>query len=257
MTSTDIREVVNWKPESCECVNTQSTTDHGIEHPLWTMLNTAFSPAQEWRSLGGGVRRGIERTGHILHEHHIPYFHYVQFLRRFGRGGLKRFPMQLTGWKIKKNGAIPILHEFVNTVEYLKTVYIESPAVLEINDSAYRLYPQSYSLGLMKFLYSITAIADALKHKSATEMLRILMASTGMDEFWNGLGEITVKKAADVVDLSAGRNCSEAVKILGREVQIRLGNVAGKPNPDFDRYFKKGGKLNIQGLKIISGEKML
>jgi hypothetical protein len=82
--------------------------------------------------------------------------------------------------------------------------------------------------------------------------MRLLSRATDLEGFWTALGYQAEQQQE--LDLSAGKDQSEAAKILGRELQIRLGNTAGTPNPELHRFFNTRNKLNVQGLKVISGD---
>lgn len=256
MTVKELQYLASEKPEPGK-IGTSAITEGGTSHPLWDILNNRFPPNMPWRQLGGAIRGRVVRAGELLHEQGIPYNFYAEFIYRFDKVYLKRTPMALFGYKQKKNGAVPLLREYLLIMDRLRQLWDENPATFRINDAVYKMFPGSNHLGVLKFMYSVGAIHEALKTQDEQQVLRLLSRASTIEEFWTALGYQAEKPAAPAVDLTEGQDHSEVTKVLGRELQIRLGNVEGQPNPKLDRYFNNRHKLNAYGLKVISGERPL
>ena len=227
--------------------------DSGEVHPLWSMLDS-ISPAMPWRRLPGAVRGGVCRIAEMMHERNIPYGMYVDWLTKFGKGYLKRRPLSLVGHKVKADGSPPIFLEFLMFTDRLQQVYTTCPGALRVNDAAYKLYPGSYAHGYNKFLYSVDLLVEALKTRTSEWLMVAMTKKQTIEEFWHLVGDPLTPKTPQVIDLSEGRQNKQAVKILSDELRVRTGVAPGFANPNLNHYFKSGGKLNSQGLKVITGE---
>ena len=239
-------------------INTCTVEDAGETHPLWAMLEASSTTwIIPWRRLSGAVRAGVYRIAGIMHHHNIPYGMYVDWLKKFNKLGLVRHPMSIVGCKIKPNGAIPIFAEFMEFNNRLQHVLETCPNALRVNDAAYRMYPGSYIHGPHKFLYSIDLMVEALKTRTSESLITMLSKAQDIESFWHLVGDPRTPHTVPVVDLSGGKQDQQAVKTLSDELRIRTGVVQGFPNPKLSRYFKTDGKLNAQGLKVITGEQPL
>ena len=230
----------------------------GAAHPLWVTLDYAFPPAMGWKALHGGVRAAVVRAGELLHQHNITYGMYVKWLGKFDKGYLKRRPLTLFGYKLKKDGTQPLLQEFLDFTARLQQVYKTCPSALKVQDAVYAMYPGSYSQGVLKFLYSLDLIVQTLQTRTAGWLIASLAQHQTIESFWHFIGD-PEKEVTPVVelDLSAGVQNKQGTKILSDELRIRTGVAAGFINPKLNKYFKTGGKLNAQGLKVITGERPL
>jgi len=239
-------------------IGTKSILDGGAEHPLWTILNIKFPPTKQWRELRGAERTQIQRAGEVLHENDIPYSFYANHLQRFGKGFLKqRSPLIITKYKPASTGMPSILGEYIKVVKFLIESYHENKDCLKINDMVYKRFPKTFEHGALHYYYGVKIIREALRNHTTNDILRILAQSDNADEFLKSLGGSVADHKPLEIDLNKGVSQEGSVKVLQREMRIRLGKDSGKSSPALNKYFKKDGTLNGRGIKVVSGESTL
>ena len=227
----------------------------GAAHPLWVMLNARFRPVIEWHKLAGAVKGGITRIAAAMHAADIPYGVYVDWLDKFGKGYLKSRPLALVGTKTRKDGQAPVFAEFGAFINHLLEVYRRKPEVLQLVDQVYHMYPDAWAAGQLRYLYVVDLLERLLTTKTDKSILVELAKHAQLDDFLHAVGD--VRREAPVVDLSAGRSNEQGLHVLMAEMKVRTGVIEGQANPALSRYFKTDGKLNAQGLKVVTGERSL
>jgi hypothetical protein len=192
-----------------------------------------------------------------MHERNIPYGVYVDWLARFDKGYLKRRPMALVGYKENKDGATPIFKEFLLFIEQQLAVLKDNPEAIKVVDHIYHMYPKAYSIGPFRYLYTLDLINQTLlkKIKTAKTLVVELAKHDNLDDYLHAIGG--GKAEVITVDLSEGRRNDDGLRRLTSELKVRLGVMPGFPNPSLNHYFKADGKLNAQGLKVVTGERPL
>ena len=224
----------------------------GFEHPLWTILNAMFPPAMPWKTLKGMERGQIVKAGKILHNNHIPYSYYANYLKRFNKGFLMhKSPLLITGFKEKKSGAHPILSDFISIINILVEHYEKDSTTLQIFSKAYDTFKKPYDGGAMHMVFVCNAIAESNKNTSILDTLRIMGMSSTVEEFTERLGK---KKLHEHIVKKMEGSESQASKLLVGELRIRRGRERGKPDPKLNKYFNKNNTLNARGLKLLAEE---
>lgn len=258
MTETEIRFILADKGVASKIGHDSTKTDGGAEHPLWTLLNNRFPPSRPWKTLRGKERTQICLAGEKLHATGVPYSFYVDFLDRTGKGYLKHLgPFMVTKYHATTTGRQSLLGEYLMLVSNALEIYKRKPEAVTMNDAVYKAFPLGYLHGALRYIYGLGLIDKALENHSYRELLATVGRCRDIDEFWNSLGGSVLDNAPVEVDLSKGVRSEAAVKLLQKEMRIRLGKDEGRPTPAFDKYFKHNNTLNAQGLKIVSGEKAL
>ena len=233
--------------------------DSGSSHPLWNCLAVHLNPTRFWYDLNGAERGQLVRAAKKLHEANIPYSFYATFLYRMGKTGLLRAnSLTLTKYKSQKSGTPSILGEYLSMMEYLIKIFKERPDTIRITDEVHKVLPGSYRHGALKYVHTVRTIYEALETHTTNEVLQVLNRCDDIKEFWNALGKSTEENPVkEDIDLSAGHSAPGVIKILQREIRIRLGKEPGEPSIKLNKYFNKHNRLNIRGLKVVSGERGL
>jgi len=234
--------------------------DSGAPHPLWVCLHKNIRMGRQWSQLSGAEKGQIRRAADKLSEVHIPYTFYANYLSRMGKTWFIKNPLAVTKYNPKKSGSLSILGEYISLIIYLIKVFKECPNAIRLNDKVYSLLPNAYSQGPLKYVHTVMLIKECLLTHSINEVLTFLQNSSDITDFWNKLGssaESTQKNRDFQIDLSSGKCPENNIKILQRELRIRLGKEDGVTNSSLDKYFKSSNRLNAQGLKVISGERKL
>jgi len=233
--------------------------DSGSTHPFWSCLHIGTPIHIAWKTLSGAERGQLVRAAKKLHDFGIPYSFYFNFLKRMGKLNLIRVsPMAIAKYKPKKSGEITILSEYLAMMTYLKQVFIRNVDVIKLNDIVHKALPGSYQHGILKYVHTVRTIEEALENHTRNEVLQILNKCNTIKNFWDALGKSTVDNPIKAdLDLSQGRNAIEVVRILQREIRVRLGKEDGIINKQLNKYFNKQNRLNIRGLKVVAGEREL
>jgi hypothetical protein len=244
MTFHELNQIINI-PKSESKIKTNACYGSGQSHPLWDCFNAHLNPPFEWKSLTGVEKTQIIRAAKVLDENNIPYCFYIKYIKRTGKYHMVRNPLMVTKYKETKSGPT-ILGEYINLMTYLKKVFIENPDILVINDYVYKVIPNA-TTQIFKYAYTVDIIKDSLNSRSKNEILQILNNSPDIHSFWNQLGKIP-----QVIDIDVeGKDKSSIVRMLQKEIRIRLGKDLGVPNKSLNKYFCKN-RLNKKGLEIIA-----
>jgi len=243
-------------------IHTYETTDMGLPHPLWSCMTIAIGSCMEWQRMTPAERGMIYRCAAILHEHNIPYSYYTKYLVRMSKQGIvRKAPLFITRYKQKTNAQPPsIFAEYLSMMDFLITKYRQYPNVIKITDKVYTAYPDAYVLGALKYIHTVIQIEEALEHKSINEILLNINNNKDIYTFWDSLGTAVTNAIDDQVpefDLSEGISAQGSLKILQKEIRIRLGKESGMPIKELDKYFTKSNRLNKRGLGVISGTRLL
>lgn len=229
---------------------TTPTDIGGVEHRLWTTLNTYIPPTIAWKHVKGHERAQIRRAGAALDKAKLPYTFYAEYLRVFGRAWCKRNPLLITALKRRKNGNLPLLLEFIDVMTWLLDVYTRNKIIIDIVDSVYDRFPAAYGMGLIKYVYSVDIVTDALNTHTPRWVWSEALTATSLQRFWDALGKAVDERETQAIDLSRG-TVSAHLHTLQRERRIRVGIGGGVPNPLLNKYFNKTGKINARGLKLL------
>jgi hypothetical protein len=240
-------------------IGSKSTTAGGTEHPLWTLLNDAFSPAVAWKSLRPRIRTQVVNAGKYLHGNNIPYGFYINFLKLFKKGYLKKTPLILLTYKQKNINTPYPLNEFIICFKLAEDCFKQNPEILKINDKIHEQYPNAFETGYLSYIHSLILIKTAIAKYDTDDIYEMLKYGNSQYEFWNILGKtITETENKPLqIDLSKGTTNQKDITLLKNEMLTRTGKNQGKPNPTFNKYFKINGTLNATGIKVVSGEKAL
>lgn len=236
-----------FRKDSNERIYYQEEELHGIEHPFWSVLNAVFPPTKPWLALKGREKGALLRAAKLLHEKNIPYGFYAAFLEKFNKGYLKRQKL-LSILSYKGRDRAPILKEYLDMMAYFIKVFKEHPITFKVNDALYAKFPDTYKMGIFRYIYIVGLIRNALSSKTSRSLFDLVENAGNIQEILDALGGVWQKPIR--LDLSGGVKVD--VKGIQKEMQIRVGKEMGTPNPNFDKYFKKDGTLGAQGLKLIS-----
>ena len=223
----------------------------GIEHGLWSVLNSKFPPAMPWNRLKPAERGQIAKAGRVLHNNSIPYSTYANFLEKLGKGFLMhKSPMTITAFKEKASGAHHILSDFIGVINHLIYHWNKNEATIDIMDKAYSTFRDAYSGGLLHMVFISDSIAEAQNDNSLLEIFRMLSASKSIEEFVEKIG---IKKQKAYISEKMEGSESQASKLLVTELRVRKGKAPGHPDPKLSKYFNKNNTLNARGLKLVAG----
>ena len=251
-------DINNLKKRKLSIIKTLPTTDGGSEHALWSCCSNLIPGCILWKGLTGAERGMITRCANLLHKQNIPYSYYAKYLIRMGKTWqVKKSPMFITKYIPKSSGNPSILAEYLALEKYLLSVFRQDPNVILLVDKIYTTLPTAYLEGPLKYIHTVLQIVDSLKNHTNNEILQILNLSNTIYEFWDNLGNRQEHKEVKPLDLSTGISTKGSLKILQREIRIRLGKEEGTKCADLNKYFNKQNRLNKRGLEVISGERTL
>jgi len=257
----ELNYIVNEQPciQKSRIGSTASFVDSGQAHPLWMCLINQETIPTTWRSLSGAERGQIVRAAERLHDLNIPYHFYVDFLKRMGKLSLVSHAlMMVIKYKPQRTGATSVLGEYLDMMKYFITIFKRDPEIIKVNDAVYKALPGSYRHGTLKYVHTVITIQDAMDTHTPQEVLQILTNCDDIRDFWNALGKSTIDNMdRGDIDLSAGKSAEVQIKILQKEIRIRLGKDNGDSSKALNKYFTKTNRLNVRGLKVISGERQI